>query len=408
MIIKDKKIELLAPAGDLPSLKTAVACGADSVYFGLKSLSMRARAKNFDISQLQNVMNFLHTNKKQGYLTLNTIIMDSELNKIKRVLQEAKESEVDAVICWDAAVISLAKSLNLPVHLSTQASVANFQAFKFYSNMGVERIVLARECTLEQIKNIKKQADKEQIRTKIECFIHGAMCVSISGRCFLSLDAMQKSANRGECLQPCRREFIIRDIDNEFEFILGKDYLLSPKDLCTIEFIDELIDSGIQVFKIEGRMRSKEYIKEVTSVYREAIDLHYEKELTDDYKNSARTRLSTVYNRGFSNGFYFGRPVDWISRRLEQRNEKIFIGEVVKFYKNISVAEIIIRSRELKIGDQLMITGDKTAAGFFQLKEIQQEHQWKDRVVKGEKAGIKVPFKVNRKDQIYIWTAKKR
>ena len=273
--------------------------------------------------------------------------------------------------------------------------------------MGVERIVLARECTLEQIKKIKEQAGRENIKTKIECFIHGAMCVSISGRCFLSLDAMQKSANRGECQQPCRREFIIRDTDNESEFILGRDYLLSPKDLCTIEFIDQLIDAGINVFKIEGRMRSKEYIKEVTSVYREAIDLHYKDKLTDDQKNRMRTRLSTVYNRGFSSGFYFGRPVDWISRRLEQRNEKIYIGEVVKFYKNISVAEIIIYSNELKTGDQLMITGDRTAARFFKLKEMQQEHQWKDRLGKGEKAGIKVPFKVNRKDQIYIWTAKK-
>lgn len=404
---KTKKPELMAPGSDFSSIMTAVESGADSVYFGVRSLNMRANARNIPLSSLPKVMDFLHKHQKKGYLTLNTIVMNSELNKVDRILQEAKKSGVSGIIGWDMAVLSKASEFDQPFCLSTQASVSNFEAFKYYANLGIKRIVLARECTLTQIKEIKKKAVLENIQCEIECFIHGAMCVSISGRCYLSLEAMQKSANRGECSQPCRREFLIKEKEENKSFILGEDYVLSPKDLCTIEFLDELIEGGIDVFKIEGRMRSVEYIKIVTAVYRQAIDLHFENKLTPSLKIEFKKQLSKVYNRGFSCGFYFGRPVDWISRRLEHRSEKIFLGEVIKFYQRISVAEIIIRSNQLTRGDLLMVVGKNTPARFFKAKEIQQEHQWVESIKKGETAGVKVPFKVRGKDQIYIWRDKK-
>jgi len=401
--MEKEKPELMAPAGDWSSLNTAVNYGADSVYFGVKTLNMRANAKNFELNQLDKIIEFLHNQNKRGYLTLNTIIMNSEIEKLNKVIDIAKKADIDGIIAWDMAVISKARRKNIEVHLSTQASVSNIDAIEFYCNLGVKRIVLARECNLEQIKRIVELMKEKNINCKIETFIHGAMCVSMSGRCFLSLDAFEKSANRGECKQPCRREFYIHDIKNESEYILGKDYILSPKDLCTVEFIDKLIEAGIHAFKIEGRMRAPEYIKETVSAYRKAIDAYFEGNLSRRLKKHLKTKLKDVYNRGFSDGFYFGRPVDWISRRLQQRNKKVFVGEVLNYYRKISVAEIIVRSHGIKKGDYIMIEGNKTPVQFFYIKQMEQNHKRVKKVEKGESVGIKVPFKVRRKDKVFLW-----
>ncbi|HQL41597.1 MAG TPA: peptidase U32 family protein, partial [Candidatus Omnitrophota bacterium] len=260
-----KKIypELVAPAGDWASVHAATSAGADAVYFGVKTLNMRHEASNFDLLEIKKVINFLHERGVKGYLTVNTIIMEADRPKLRRILKEAKAAEVNAVILWDTAALSMAMEAGLKVHLSTQASVASADAVAFYARLGVSRIVLARECTLDDIQQITREVKKRKIPCDLEAFVHGAMCVSISGRCFLSELSFDKSANRGECLQPCRREFAIRDVDDESQYILGQDYVLSPKDLCAIDFLDKLMESGLVAFKIEGRMRSPEYIRVV-------------------------------------------------------------------------------------------------------------------------------------------------
>ena len=403
---KKVKPELVSPAGDWSSLKTAVENGADSVYFGIKGLNMRNQATNFDILELKKVMSFLHKHKKKGYLALNVIVMNNELDKIKKILRAAKSAKVNAIITWDMAVLSLAKKLNLRIHLSTQASVSNVEALKFFVKSGARRIVLARECTLQDIKQIINHIKKKKIRCEIETFIHGAMCISISGRCFLSLYSFGKSANKGECLQPCRREFLIKDSDAESEYILGRDYVLSPKDLCTIDFIDELIKSGVHAFKIEGRMRSPEYIKVVTAAYREAIDSFYKGKLSEALKKRLKKKLKTVYTRGFSNGLYFGNDKKSTSRKLEHLYEKVFLAKVLKFYKKISVAEILIQNESLNKGERLLFMGKNTPAQFAVADQLQRDHVFVDEVKKGQRAGIKLPFTVKPKDKVFLWRKK--
>ncbi|HBR14950.1 MAG TPA: hypothetical protein DD723_05325 [Candidatus Omnitrophica bacterium] len=402
MIQRKIKPELLAPAGNWASLRAALDSGADSVYFGIKGMNMRQLADNFDVLELKKVMALVHGEKKKGYLALNILVKDQELAKIQKILKTAKKAGVDAVILWDMAIFSLAKDLGLPVHLSTQASVSNFEALKFFARQGAKRIVLARECSLEDIRGIARKIKKEGLCVELETFIHGAMCVSISGRCFLSAYSYGKSANRGACLQPCRREYVIQDKSGGTEYVLGEDYILSPKDLCTIDFIDELIEAGIGSFKIEGRMRSAEYAKVVTSVYRKAMDAYGEGELTVELKADLKRQLQGVYNRGFSSGFYFGTPQD-ISRGFEHTKKKFFLGEVNRFYPKISVAEIQLRNRSLKAGDQIMFIGKNTPALSTIAGQLQCDHRSVDEALKGVAVAVKLPFIVRPKDKVFLW-----
>ncbi|MCP4147323.1 MAG: U32 family peptidase, partial [bacterium] len=287
------------------------------------------------------------------------------------------------------------------------ASVSNSRALGFYAGLGVRRAVLARECTLKDISTIVSSIDSGNVPCQIEAFVHGAMCLSISGRCFLSSYSFEKSANKGECRQPCRREFLITDIKDESQYILGNDYVLSPKDLCSIEFLDQLIDAGIHAFKIEGRMRSIEYIKIVVSSYRKAIDSYFAGDFTEALKKDLKGELGKVYNRRFSTGFYFGKPKEWNTKDFEKSYEKIFLGDVVKYYKKIGVAEIIIRNEQLNEGDRILVIGKHTPATFADAMELQQEHQFVKVVKKGEPVGLKLPFKVRRNDQVFLWKAKK-
>lgn len=399
--------ELVAPAGDWASVQTAVSAGASSVYFGVKTLNMRHEASNFDLLEIKKVVEFLHKNGRKGYLTINTVILENERVKLEKILKTAKAAKVDAVILWDAAALSLAKKHGLRVHLSTQASVANIEAVAFYAKVGVKRIVLARECTLHDIAHIAAEIKRRKIPCEIETFIHGAMCVSISGRCFLSEFSFDKSANRGECLQPCRREYNIRDIENEVEYILGKDYVLSPKDLCTIDFIDELIKSGVAAFKIEGRMRSPEYIRETVKAYRAALEAFAQGKLTVKLKAELKKELAKVYNRGFSSGFYFGTPGKKdMSQALGHSHEKVYLGEVKKFYKNISVADIRVQNGSLKKGDELLFIGRTTPALQTRVQEMQSDHQFVDEATKGTAVGVKLPFPVRPKDKVFLWKEK--
>ncbi len=404
--INDKP-ELVCPAGDMASLLTSLDSGADSLYMGIRGINMRAGARNFELSQLPLAVEKVKEKKKKIYITLNTIIMQGELPKVVKILDMAKETGVDGIIFWDLSLINLIKERGLEPHLSTQASVSNFESLKFYSSLGVKRVVPARECTLSQIKEINTLIEKEKISCILETFVHGAMCVSHSGRCFLSLETFEKSANRGECLQPCRREFEIKETKGKSSYILGKDYLLSPKDLCTIDFLDKIAEAGVQAFKIEGRMRSKEYLRVVVSSYRKAIDWWFKGEYTQDKKEMLKSKLLEVYNRGFSSGFYFGRPVDWISRKLEHVNEKLHVGIVRKFYKKISVAEICLTSRGISLKDTLFCSGKNISSDFFTVKEIQKEHIPIKSAEKGDLVAVKIPFVVRKGDQVFLWGKKK-
>ena len=400
-----QKPELVTPAGDWPSLIAAIESGADSVYFGIKGLNMRNLAPNFEISELPKIMELLHSNNKKGYLTLNVLVMSRELPVVRRILNEAKKSKVDAVILWDMAVLSLARELGLEIHLSTQASVANAQAALFFSQLGVKRIVLARECSLDDIKEISRYIADNELSLQLEVFVHGAMCVSISGRCFMSQYSFGKSANRGECLQPCRREYYITDMQDA-DYHMGKDYILSPKDLCALGFLKDLISSGVHACKIEGRMKSAEYIKTVVSVYRRGIDAVGQGSFSEELQATLRGELETVYHRGFSDGFFFGDPSGLVSQGPEHDYEKIFIGRVTKFYKKISVAQIKLTDHALKKGDMLLFLGKYTPARQAAVEEMQIKHQPKEEASKGEEVGLKLPFRVRCKDKVFLWRRK--
>jgi len=396
-----KKIELMAPAGNWCSLRSAVASGADSVYFGLKVFSMRKSAENFDMLEMKKIMKYLHSEKKKGYLTVNTIVFNSELQKIKNILRKAKESSVDAVICWDMAVFREAQKLKLDVHLSTQAGVSNFQAFRYYADLGAKRVVLARECRLSDITDIAKQSDKLGLPCKIEVFAHGAMCVSISGRCFLSQEAFNKSANRGECLQPCRREFFIQDIDNQSSYRIGQDYILSPKDLCVMPFLEKVIESGPCALKIEGRNRSCEYVKETVGCYRHAIDAYYSGRLTDNLKEKIISRLKLTYNRGLDSGFYTGSP-GTLNNIVQTGSKKIYIGRIVRFFPKIKVADILIQKGPVLADNKLLVTGKNTPASFQIIKEMQKDKKPVIRAEKGQRVGIKLDFKAHANDKVFL------
>jgi len=396
------KPELVVPAGDWSSLSAAIEHGADSVYFGVKAWSMRQRADNFDPLEIKKVMGLLHENGRRGYLALNIIVFNKEIDRVKKVLLHARKAGVDAVILWDMSVLTMAREAGLRIHLSTQASVSNIEAIRYYASIGVKRIVLARECSLEDTRTMIKQIKKEKINCGIEVFIHGAMCVSISGRCFLSQHSFSKSANRGECLQPCRREFDIIDTDGDSRYVLGRDYVLSSKDLCTVDILDRLITAGIHAFKIEGRIRSSEYVKMATLVYRKAIDSFFEGKLDDELKLDLKKRLKTVYNRGASTGFYEGKPEDWISRELGSEYERVYLGEVVKYYKKIGVAEVFVRNEGLRKGQEIVIMGKTTPARITKIDELQKDHKPVDFGTKGEPVGVKLPFSVKPKDKVFI------
>jgi len=393
-MVKGAKYELLAPAGDFPSLIAAVQEGADAIYFGLKDFNMRDSAKNFELKDLKKMREICNSSsrKVKMYLTLNTIIYDSELGQIEKVIKAVK-GKVDAAICWDLSVISLCKKYKIPFHVSTQASISNSKAAGFYKKLGAERLILARELNLKQIKQISK------IIT-IECFIHGAMCVSISGRCFTSQFLHCKSANRGQCTHPCRRAFIIKDEEGN-ELRVENSRVMSAKDLCVLPFIEQLKKAGIKAFKIEGRNRNPEYVRAVVSVYRKALD----KKLTKEEIKNALEELKRVYNRGFSDGFYFKSPTadDFsYSENGEAKETKIIVGRVEKYWSKVSVAAIKVFAHGLKLNDELYITGDETGIKRFKIESMEINHQQVLEVKKGQEVGIKLPFLVKKGDDVFL------
>jgi U32 family peptidase len=395
-----KKPELLSPAGNFASLAGAVTNGADAVYFGLKDLNLRKGADNFELKDLKKISDYCHKTKVKCYLTLNTIMFDEDLKNAEKIIKQAKKSKIDAIICWDFSILELCRKYRMKIHLSTQSSTANIKSINFFEKFDVKRINLARELSLEHIKKIRKQT-----KTEIECFIHGAMCVSVSGRCLLSQSLFKKSANRGECLQPCRREFTIKDKELGFELDLGNNYVLSPKDLCALPFLDKLIETKIDAFKIEGRNRSPEYVALVTKVYRKAIDAYFDRKFSKQLVDNLLKELKKVYNRDFSSGFYLGLPdekdfTDAYGSKASEKKE--YVGHVINYFKKVKAAEIKIETKELKAGDEVWIIGNKTGSLREKIVSIEINHKKISYAKKGQRVAVKLKNVVRQNDKVYL------
>ena len=408
--MEEKKVEIMSPVGSYEALYAAIEAGADSVYFGVEGLNMRSRsANNFTIEDLKNIADIASQNGVKTYLTLNTIVYDSELDYMREILNAAKQSGVSAVIAADLAVISYARSINLEVHLSTQCNITNREAVKFFSQFA-DVIVTARELSLDKVKDITTWIRENNIKgpsgrtLEIECFVHGALCMAVSGKCYISLDNANQSANRGACLQFCRRPYKVTDLDGGTELMIDNQYIMSPKDLKTLNFLDKVLDAGVRVLKIEGRGRSPEYVKVVTRVYKEAAQAWLKGEWSEDKLEKWNEDLKKVYNRGFWDGYYLGQRVgEWTKKYGSQATtKKTFIGTVTNYFKNISVAEIKIETGELKVGDNIYIMGTTTGVYEDIVEEIRVDLKPTEKTVKGEFCSIATKGVVRRGDKLYL------
>ena len=402
-------IEITAPVGSWESLQAAIQAGADSVYFGVGVLNMRARSSiNFTFRDLVKISRICRKHGIKTYLTLNTVIFDNEMREMKKIVDFAFRNKIDSIIASDQAVIQYARSAGMEVHMSTQANITNLEAVKYWSQFS-GTMVTARELSLGQVASIHRSIIRRKIKgptgdlVRIEVFAHGALCMAVSGKCYLSLDHYNASANRGACYQTCRRPYKVTDTDGGIELMVDNEYIMSPKDLCTIGFLDKIINSGVSVLKIEGRGRSPEYVKTVVSCYREAVDAvldgTYSREKVEDWI----TRLKTVYNRGFWEGYYLGRKMgEWASQHGSvATTHKEYIGKVSNYFKKLKVAEIRMESGALAKGDRIYIQGPTTGVVEFTVPEIRVELKAVKKTVKGESCSVPVDFVLRRADKVY-------
>ncbi len=406
--MKRKDFEIMAPVGSRESLMAAIQGGADSIYFGIANLNMRARSANkFTIDDLREIAEICEENGMKSYLTVNTIIYDNDIELMHTIVDAAKEAGISAIIAADVAVMSYANLIGQEVHLSTQLNITNIDALRFYAKFA-DVVVLARELNLEQVSEIYRHIIDENIcgpsgeLIRIEMFCHGALCMAVSGKCYLSLHEMNNSANRGACMQVCRRSYIVKDKDTEVELEIDNEYIMSPKDLKTIHFMNKMIDAGVRVFKIEGRARGPEYVRTVVECYNEAINSYLADEFTDEKIESWNERLSTVFNRGFWDGYYLGQRLgEWTKNYGSAATErKIYVGKGIKYFGNIGVGEFLIEAADINIGDKLLITGPTTGAIFLNLEEARVDLKPVDRVGKGERFSMKCD-KIRPNDKLY-------
>ncbi|MEK6938449.1 MAG: peptidase U32 family protein [Nanoarchaeota archaeon] len=390
--------ELLAPVGNWTMLTAAIKAGADAVYFGIQGMNMRAAATNFELKEVKKVVDFCHKHKVKAYCTVNVILFEAELKQLDKILKTLKVAKIDAVICWDLAVVQKCKELKIPIHLSTQASVSNSAAAKFWKKLGAERIVLARECSLEDIQEIKKKA-----KIEIEIFIHGARCISLSGRCFMSYDLYGKSANRGECLQMCRRQYKITDDENK-EMILENNFVMSAKDLCALSLLPQILATGVDCLKIEGRNRGAEYVFKVVSVYREALEAIKNKKFDEKLVNKLMGKLSSVYNKELSRGYLVEYPHHERTNVYGSKatQEKVQLGKVSNYYPEKSVVEFKLETGQIKVGDKLAFIGPTTGYVEIEVKEIHTNSGKVEKVLKSEVVAVKVPEKVRENDKVFL------
>ena len=408
-MMKERKTELLSPAGSFDCIQAAINAGADAIYFGVAQLNMRTRSSNsFSIIDIKEINALCKLNGIKAYITLNTVMYEHDMQLLRTILQEVKKQNIDAVIASDFAVIAYCNQLNIPLHISTQANVSNIDAVHFFSRFA-DVVVLARELTLKQVEHISKEIKRRKIKgisgalLKIEVFVHGALCMAISGKCYLSLHTQNASANRGACVQNCRRPYKVTDTETNEELLIDNEYIMSPKDLCTIGILDQVLNSGVDVLKIEGRSKGADYVYTVTQCYREALQAIQNNSYTNDKIENWLKRLSTVYNRGLWEGYYLGHKLgEWTSHPGSAATEKkIYVGKGSKYYPNIKVGEFAIESGCIKTGDTLMIIG--TAIGLAKEKmEILTINGIKGNMaVKGDKITFPFNTKVTAQDKLY-------
>ncbi|MCF6349977.1 MAG: U32 family peptidase [Flavobacteriaceae bacterium] len=406
---KTNFIELMAPAGNFESMQAALDNGADSIYFGVEQLNMRARASiNFTLDDLKEISQRCQEKNVRTYLTLNTIIYDHDLSVIKTLIKCAKKANITAVIAMDQAVIQVARSEGMEVHISTQINITNIETLKFYA-MFADTVVLSRELSLRQIKHITTRIEKEQIKgpssrlIEVEIFGHGALCMAVSGKCYMSLHAANSSANRGACKQNCRKKYTVIDQETGFEMELDNEYIMSPKDLCTIDILDQVADAGIKVLKIEGRGRAPEYVAKVIKCYRDAIDSISNGTFNKEKVINWMKELDKVYNRGFWNGYYLGQKLgEWSKESGSHATQKkVFLGKGAHYFPKAKVGEFKIDAYDLKIGDTILITGPTTGAKEMEVTAMFVNDKENSIAKKGDLVTFKLDFRIRESDKLY-------
>lgn len=404
-----KDFEIMAPVGSRESFAAALNAGADSIYFGIENLNMRAHsASTFTINDLKEIAQTCAERGVKSYLTVNTIIYGEDLEMMRTIINAAKEAQISAVIASDVAVMMYCRKVGQEVHLSTQLNISNIEALKFYAQFA-DVVVLARELNMQQVAEIYKQIEIQNIcgpsgrRIQIEMFCHGALCMAVSGKCYLSLDNTGRSANRGACMQICRRGYIVKDKETGIELEIDNKYIMSPKDLKTIRFIDQMMQAGVRVFKIEGRARGPEYVDTVVRCYKEAIESVLEGNFTEEKKDAWDERLKRVFNRGFWDGYYQGQHLgEWTKNYGSAATEKkVYVGKAIKYFSNLGVGEFQIEAAEMSVGDRLLITGPTTGALFLDLEEVRYDLKPVNTVKKGMRVSFKVPEKIRPSDKLY-------
>ncbi len=407
--MKRKEFEIMAPVGSYESLRAAIQGGANSVYFGIEGLNMRSRSSNnFTIDDLHEIAKIAHQNDVKTYLTVNTVLYNRDLDLMKKIIMAAKEANLSAIIASDVAAISFAREINVEVHLSTQLNISNIESLKFYAQFA-DVVVLARELDLDQVAQIYRQIQTEQIKgpngelIRIEMFSHGALCMAVSGKCYLSLHNTGASANRGACLQTCRRSYIVTDKDTGQELEVDNEYIMSPKDLKTIHFLNKMIDAGVRVFKIEGRARGPEYVYTVVKTYNRAIEAILNNEFNDKLIEDLNNELKTVFNRGFWDGYYLGQRLGEWSHNYGNKatKRKIYIGKGTNYFPKIGVAEFLMETKDLKVGDEILITGPTTGVIKMNVPEIRVDLKNVEETKKGERFSMPIKDKIRRSDKLY-------
>ncbi len=398
----------MSPAGSFESLNAAIQGGADAVYFGVGKLNMRSRSsQNFNIYDIEQIADLGRSKKIKTYLTLNTVVFDEELQEVEAIVKTAKQHGIDAIIASDRAVINKAIENGMPVHASTQCNISNIEAVRYYARF-CDVVVLARELSLGQIENICYKVAQEKIKgfsghtLRIECFVHGALCMAISGKCYLSLDNLNYSANRGACLQQCRRTYKVTDTEDGHQMLVDGPYIMSPKDLCTIGFLDKIIDAGVSVLKIEGRGRAPEYVKTVTQCYKEAAESIIQKSYNEEKVQLWTKKLKKVYNRGFWEGYYMGKKTgEWTEKYGSQAtSKKEYVGKVTNFFSKIKVAEIKLESGTISTGDEILFIGPTTGVVNLKITELRVDYDKVSTARKGDVCSTAVDF-VRRGDAVY-------
>ena len=399
----------MAPVGSYEALSAAIQAGAGSVYFGIGRLNMRSKsAKNFTLDDLNKIATICNENNVKSYVTINTVVFDSELDDMRELVDAVKANGISAIIASDQSVIQYARQIGVEVHMSTQCNITNIEAIRYYSQFA-DVMVTAREVSVEQVKDITRKIEEQNIRgpkgelIRIEVFCHGALCMAVSGKCYLSLDNFNTSANRGACVQPCRRGYTVQDRDKEITLNIDNEYIMSPKDLCTLPFLDKVLDAGVKILKIEGRGRSPEYTKVTVGVYSEAVKAIQNGEFTEEKVAAWTERLRSVYNRDFWDGYYLGRKIgEWTQRYGSQATKtKIFVGTVTNFFGKINVAEIRMETQDLKVGDDIMIIGPTTGVYEDTVSEIRVDLKAVESTEKGELCSIPAKDVVRRGDKVY-------